>query len=121
VQTRFGVRLTCLKSSTNLPLKSNAFATDKFVDAFGNNIKKLVGAEGGGTTANHNSFMNAIYVVPPGPNPTQRGYERHPEDLQGHVQALRDRDLPEEDIRVLNKIIPDLPSTCGVRVRPLRT
>jgi len=31
-------------SSTNLPLKSNnASATDKFVDAFGNNIKKLVG------------------------------------------------------------------------------
>ena len=25
-----------------------------------------------------------------------------------YTQALRDRDLPEEDIRVLNKIIPDL-------------
>jgi len=58
---RFGVRLTCLRSSTNLPLKSNnAFATDNFVAAFGNNTKKLMGAEGGGTTANHNSFMNAI-------------------------------------------------------------
>ena len=34
----FGVRLTCLKSSTDLPLKSNnASAIDKFVDAFGNN------------------------------------------------------------------------------------
>ena len=25
-----------------------------------------------------------------------------------YTQALRDRDLPEEDIRVLSKIIPDL-------------
>ena len=45
----------------NQTLKSNnASARDKFVDAFGSNIKKLVGAEGGGTTANHNSFMNVI-------------------------------------------------------------
>ena len=56
----YGVRLTCPMSSTDLPLKSNASAPDKAVDAFGNNIKKLLGAEGGGTTANHNSFMNAI-------------------------------------------------------------
>ena len=42
-QMRFGVRLTCLKSSTNLPLKSNAFATEKFVDAFGSTIKNLWG------------------------------------------------------------------------------
>jgi len=40
-QTRFGVRLTCLRSSTNLPLRSNAFATDKFVGAFGNTTKSL--------------------------------------------------------------------------------
>ena len=59
-QMRYGVRLTCLMSSTDLPLKSNAFAPDKFVDAFGSNIKKIVGAEGGGTTANQNSFMNII-------------------------------------------------------------
>jgi len=26
-----------------------------------------------------------------------------------YTQALRDRDLPKEDIRVLNKTIPDLP------------
>jgi len=28
--------------------------------------------------------------------------------LSAYTQALRDRDLPEEDIRVLNKTIPDL-------------
>ena len=62
-------------------------------------------------------------MVPPGPNPTPRGYERHPEDLQGHVlrvQALRDRDLPKQDIRVLNKIIPDLLFDLRSAVRPLR-
>jgi len=34
-QMRFGVPLTCLKSFTNLPLKSNAPAPGKFVDATG--------------------------------------------------------------------------------------
>ena len=59
-QSRFGIPLTCLKPFINQPLKSNASAPDKFVDAFGSNIKKLVGAEGGGTAANHSSFMNVI-------------------------------------------------------------
>ena len=49
---RYGVRLTCLMSSTDIPLKSNASAPDKFVDAFGSNISKLVGAE--------DSFMSTI-------------------------------------------------------------
>ena len=39
-QMHYGAELTCLKSFTNLPLKSNASATDKTVDAFGSNIKK---------------------------------------------------------------------------------
>jgi hypothetical protein len=29
--------------------------------------------------------------------------------FSAYTQALHDLDLPEEDIRVLNKIIPDLP------------
>ena len=41
VQSRLGVPLTCLKPFINQPLKSNASAHDKFVDAFGSNIKKL--------------------------------------------------------------------------------
>ena len=46
-QMRYRVELTCLKSFTNLPLKSNnASAADKIADAFGSNIKKLVRAEG---------------------------------------------------------------------------
>ena len=43
-QMRHGVELTCPISSTDLPLKSNiASAPGKFVDAFGSNIKKIVG------------------------------------------------------------------------------
>ena len=45
-QTRFGVELTCLKSSTNLTLKSYASAPDKFVNAFGSNIKNTCGGRG---------------------------------------------------------------------------
>jgi len=93
----FGVRLTCLKSSTNLPLKSTAFATDKFVDAFGKNIKKLVGAEGGGTTANHNSFMNTISAwCRRAQIPHRGGTSGTPRTCKGmysaYTQALRDRD-----------------------------
>ena len=39
------------------------------------------------------------------------GERKHPRTCKGvfsaYTQALRDLDLPEEDIRVLNKIIPD--------------
>ena len=60
-QSRFGVPLACLKPYTNQSLKSNnASATDKVVDAFGNNLKKLVGAGVGGALKNHNSLQNAI-------------------------------------------------------------
>jgi len=59
-QMRYEVRLTCLMSSTDLQPKSNASAPDKFVGAFGSSVKKLVGSGGGGTTANHNSFISTI-------------------------------------------------------------
>ena len=39
--------------------------------------------------------------------------------FSAYTQALHGRDLPEEDIRVLNKIIPDL--LFEVRLRPLTT
>ena len=112
---RFGVRLTCLKSSTNLSLKPNAFATDKFVYAFGSTIKKLVGAEGGGTTANHSSFMNSISAwCRRARIPHRGGTSGTPRTCKGkgifsaYTQALRDRDLPDEGIRVLNKATPGL-------------
>jgi len=113
-QMRYGVELTCLKSFTNLPLKSNnASAIDKTVDAFGKNIKKLVGAEGGGTTANHNSFISTISAwCRRAQIPHRGGTSGTPRTCKGlfsaYTQALHGRNLPEVDIRVLNKIIPDL-------------
>jgi len=125
---RYGAELTCLKSFTNQPLKSNnASATDKTVDAFGKNIKKIVGAEGGGTTANQNSFMNTISAwcrrvqIPHrgGTSGTPRTYKGL---FSAYTQALHGRDLLEEDIRVLNKIIPDfLFDLQGAGEAPLRT
>ena len=51
-------------------------------------------------------------VVPPGPNPTPQGTSGTPRTCKGlfsaYTQAPHGRDLPSEDIRVLNKIIPDL-------------
>ena len=40
-QTRFGVKLTCLTSSTNLPDNPCASAIEKFVDAFGSSKLEL--------------------------------------------------------------------------------
>ena len=75
--------------------------------------KKLVGTEGEGTAANHNSFMNAISAWCRRAQIPHRGgtsgIPRTCKDMfSAYTQALRDRDLPEEDIRVLNKTIPDL-------------
>ena len=113
LQSRLGVPLTCLKPHINQSLKlNNASARDNFVDAFGNNIKKLVGAEGGGTTANHNSFTNVISAwCRRAQIPHRGGTSGTPRTCKGifsaYTQALHDLNLPEEDIRVLNKIIPD--------------
>ena len=41
--------------------------------------------------------------------------------FSAYTQALRDRDLPEENIRVLNNIIPDLLFDLRDAGRPLRT
>ena len=114
LQSCLGVPLTCLKPHINQSLKlNNASARDNFVDAFGNNIKKLVGAEGGGTTANHNSFTNVISAwCRRAQIPHRGGTSGTPRTCKGlfsaFTQALHDLNLPEEDIRVLNKIIPDL-------------
>ena len=97
-QSRFGIPLTCLKPLINQPLKSSASAPDKFVDAFGNNIKKLVGAEGGGTTANHNSFLNVISAWSRRARiPHRGGTSGTPRTCKGmfsaYTQALHDLDL----------------------------
>ena len=62
-------------------------------------------------TANHNSFMNVISAwCRRAQIPHRGGTSGTPRTRKGmfsaYTQALRDRDLPEEDIRVLNKVIP---------------
>ena len=72
-----------------------------------------MGAEGGGTTANHNLLMNAILAwCRRAQIPHRGGTSGTPRTCKGmfsaYTKALRDRDFPEEDIRVLNKTTPDL-------------
>ena len=57
--------------------------------------------------------------------PHRGGTSGNPRTCKGmfsaYTQALRDLDLPEDDIRVLNKIIPDFAFDLqGGRARPLR-
>ena len=60
VQSKFGAALTCLKPLVGCPLQSSSSSDTPRVELFGNAIKKLKGATGGGTTQNHNSFVNAL-------------------------------------------------------------
>ena len=67
-----------------------------------------MGAEGEGTTANRNSLMNVISAwcrraqIPPG-----GGTSGTPRTYKKDMFPACDLDLPEEDIWVLSKIIPD--------------
>ena len=112
-QMRYGARLTCLMSSTDLPLKSNnASARDKFVDAFGSNIKNLWGRG-----RRHDGKPQLVHEHHLGVGrraqiPHRGGTSSTPKTCKGlfsaYTKAPHGRDLPEKDIRVLNKIIPDL-------------
>ena len=112
-QTRFGVRLTCLKSPF-------AFAPDKSVGAFGSNIKKLVGAGGAGTTATHNSIMNVISRPGIGPAghrafahaETRRGPHRHGAGLRPR-RASRLRHAPPRLLPTPTRAEEDLAVTPG--------
>ena len=63
--------------------------------------------------ANHNSFLNVISAWSRRARiPHQGGTSGTPRTCKGmfpaYTQALHALDLPEEDVRVLNKIIPRL-------------
>jgi hypothetical protein len=112
-QARNGARLSCLAAYTNHTLKSNASAADRNVDTFGNNIKKLVGAGGGGTTINHDSFVHAMSRwlkrarIPHKGGAS--GTSRTCKGLFTHItQRLNDVGASEDDFKVLQSIIPDL-------------
>jgi len=111
-QARNGACLSCLSAYTNNTLKSNASAADKSVDPFGNNIKKLVGAEGGGTTINHDSFVNVISRWLKRAGVPHRGGAAGNgtcKNLFTHItQNLNDVGASESAYKVLQTIIPDL-------------
>jgi len=60
VQSVLGAPLSILKPLAGCPIKSSARGPPPLVDPFGNNLKKLIGATGGGTLKNHNSFVDTL-------------------------------------------------------------
>jgi len=102
------------RARENLVPKTSLMPCDRQVRRrFRQQHQKLVEAEGGGATANYSSFMDAISAWCHRAQILHRGgTSGTPRTCKGmfstYTQALRDRDLPEEDIRVLNRAIPDL-------------
>ena len=88
LQSRLGVPLTCLKPHINQSLKlNNASARDNFVDAFGNNIKKLVGGRGwrhdGKSQLVHERHLRPSWGLQPGSPPHHRTFSRPPPSVGG--------------------------------------
>ena len=60
---------------------------DKKVDPYGNNIKKLRGATGGGALTNHNGIVNVISDYLLKARIPHKGVTGTAKDVQGHVHA----------------------------------
>jgi hypothetical protein len=114
VQSKLGAKLSCLAPFINRTLSSNMPSVDdNYVEPYGNNIKKLRGAKGGGALANHNSIVDVIsdwllkvHIPHMG---GVRGRLKTCKDMFTHItQLLNPEDLDPAEQRVLQKIIPDL-------------
>jgi hypothetical protein len=108
VQNVLGAPLSILKPYVGLPIRSNARGHNPSVDPFGNNIKKLIGATGGGTLKNHNAFVDTLsfwlsrtWVPHRG---GMHGKPRTCKDIFNHLSPASEG----ETQRVLQSIIPDL-------------
>ena len=120
VQRKLGAPVTCLKPIIGCPLQTSSAGHASKVEAFGNNITKLKGANGGGTTQNHNSFVDALsyWLGARARIPLQGGKYGKPCTCKGIFsgltgllqQALHGSigEVPEKHRRSLQKIIPDL-------------
>ena len=83
---------------------------DNYVEPYGNNIKKLRGAKGGGALANHNGIVDAIsdwllraHIPHKG---GVRGRCKTRKDMSTHItQALNPKDFIPAEHRTLQKII----------------
>jgi hypothetical protein len=111
VQSVMGAPLSLLKPAIGLPIKSTTNGPTPKVDPFGNNLKKLKAALGGGTTRNHNSFVDRLsFWLGRGGVSHRGGNKGKPQtckDLFNRVNA-NNCEEGEEGQRDLQEIIPDL-------------
>jgi hypothetical protein len=111
VQSVLGAPLSLLKQAIGLPIKSTTNGPTPKVDPFGNNLKKLKGALGGGTTRNHNSFVNRLSLwIGRGGVPHQGGTKGQPNSCKDLFIRINTNNCQEgeERQRDLQEIIPDL-------------
>lgn len=110
VQSALGAPLSLLRPFIGMPIQSGKDGAKPKVDPFGNNIKKLNHAKGGGTTQNHNTIVNLLsYWLARAGVPHRGGRHGKPrscKDLFTHIKPGQAGGA--EQPRVLQEIIPDL-------------
>ena len=111
VQSVMGAPLSLLKQAIGLPIKSTTNGPTPKVDPFGNNLKKLKGALGGGTTRNHNSFVDRVSSwLSRARVPHRGGNKGQPKSCKDLFNRINTNNCQEgeERQRDLQEIIPDL-------------
>ena len=107
VQSVLGAPLSLLRPYIGMDIDTNDKHAKPRVDPYGNNIKKLNHAKGGGTTQNHNTFVNLLsYWLSRAGVPHRGGRHGKPttcKDLFTHINPGR-----TGGERVLQEIIPDI-------------
>jgi hypothetical protein len=109
VQSAMGAPLSLLKQAVGLPIKTTTSGSTPIVDPFGNNLKKLKGALGGGTTRNHNSFVDRLpYWLARASVPHRGGKQGKPQTCKDPFNRVNNHHQGEEGQRELQEIIPDI-------------
>ena len=112
VQNAVGAPLSLLKQAIGLPIKSTTNGPTPKVDPFGNNIKKLRAALGGGTLRNHNSFVDLLsFWLARASVPHRGGKQGKPQtckNLFSRVSTRCRHRFGVEGTKTLQEIIPDL-------------
>jgi hypothetical protein len=111
VQSVMGAPLSLLKQAIGLPIKSTTNGPTPKVDPFGNNLKKLRAALGGGTTRNHNSFVDRLsYWLSRARVPHRGGNKGKPQSCKDLFNRINTNNCQEgeEQQRDLQEIIPDI-------------
>ena len=114
VQNVLGAPLSILNNLTDFTINSPATGAPQRVDPFGNNLKKLSKSEGDGFRVNHDAFVNSLsYWLSRASIPHKGGQHGKPRSCKGLFTHIAypfntERNDPEADCRVLQKIIPDM-------------